>query len=58
MGVISGTVGINYAHELMHQKSRLERGWPIFFWPPCFIRISGPNICAFITCMSAPRATR
>ena len=25
MGVISGTVGINYAHELMHQKSRLER---------------------------------
>ena len=26
MGVISGTVGINYAHELMHQKSRLERG--------------------------------
>lgn len=26
MGVISGTVGINYAHELMHQKPRLERG--------------------------------
>ncbi len=26
MGVISGTIGINYAHELMHQKSRLERG--------------------------------
>jgi alkane 1-monooxygenase len=26
MGVISGTVGINYSHELMHQKSRLERG--------------------------------
>jgi alkane 1-monooxygenase len=25
MGVVSGTVGINYAHELMHQKSRLER---------------------------------
>jgi alkane 1-monooxygenase len=25
MGVISGTVGINYSHELMHQKSRLER---------------------------------
>lgn len=25
VGVISGTVGINYAHELMHQKSRLER---------------------------------
>ncbi len=25
MGVISGTIGINYAHELMHQKSRLER---------------------------------
>jgi len=24
-GVISGTVGINYAHELMHQSSRLER---------------------------------
>jgi len=25
MGIMSGTVGINYAHELMHQKSRLER---------------------------------
>ncbi len=24
-GVITGTVGINYAHELMHQKSKLER---------------------------------
>ena len=25
MGIIAGTVGINYSHELMHQKSRLER---------------------------------
>jgi alkane 1-monooxygenase len=25
MGVASGTVGINFSHELMHQKSRLER---------------------------------
>lgn len=25
MGVVSGTIGINYAHELMHQKSSLER---------------------------------
>ncbi len=25
MGVISGTVGINYSHELMHQKDKLER---------------------------------
>ncbi len=25
MGVISGTVGINYSHELMHQKSPVER---------------------------------
>ncbi|QCO55674.1 alkane 1-monooxygenase [Pseudorhodobacter turbinis] len=25
MGVVSGTVGINYSHELMHQKSKLER---------------------------------
>lgn len=25
MGVISGSVGINYAHELMHQKNRVER---------------------------------
>ena len=24
-GVFSGTIGITYAHELMHQKSRLER---------------------------------
>lgn len=25
IGVISGTIGINYSHELMHQKDRLER---------------------------------
>lgn len=25
VGVLTGTIGINYAHELMHQKSRLER---------------------------------
>lgn len=25
MGVVSGTVGINYSHELMHQKNRVER---------------------------------
>lgn len=25
VGVLSGTIGINYAHELMHQKSPLER---------------------------------
>lgn len=25
MGVISGTVGINYSHELMHQTTRFER---------------------------------
>ncbi len=25
IGIITGTVGINYSHELMHQKNRLER---------------------------------
>jgi alkane 1-monooxygenase len=25
LGVISGTIGINYSHELMHQKPRIER---------------------------------
>ncbi|WP_095588704.1 alkane 1-monooxygenase [Actibacterium ureilyticum] len=25
VGVMSGTIGINYSHELMHQKNRLER---------------------------------
>jgi alkane 1-monooxygenase len=25
MGIVSGTIGINYAHELMHQKPKLER---------------------------------
>ncbi|MDF1726873.1 MAG: alkane 1-monooxygenase [Sulfitobacter sp.] len=25
VGVVTGTVGINYSHELMHQKNRLER---------------------------------
>lgn len=27
VGVITGTVGINYSHELMHQKAKLERWW-------------------------------
>jgi len=26
VGVISGTIGINYSHELMHQNTRVERG--------------------------------
>lgn len=26
IGILSGTVGIVYAHELLHQRSRLERG--------------------------------
>ena len=26
VGVVTGTIGINYAHELMHQKDRKERG--------------------------------
>lgn len=26
VGVVTGTVGINYSHELMHQKDRRERG--------------------------------
>lgn len=25
VGVLTGTVGINYSHELMHQKNKLER---------------------------------
>jgi len=25
MGIVAGTIGITYSHELMHQKSRLER---------------------------------
>ncbi len=25
MGVVAGTIGINYSHELMHQKSKVER---------------------------------
>ena len=25
IGVISGTIGINYSHELMHQRSKIER---------------------------------
>jgi alkane 1-monooxygenase len=49
MGVVSGTIGINYAHELMHQKSRWNDGWPTSSLPRCCIRISGPNTCAFIT---------
>lgn len=26
VGVITGTIGINYSHELMHQKNKTERG--------------------------------
>ncbi len=58
MGVVSGTIGINYAHELMHQKSRLERWLPICFWPACFTRIFARSICGCITSGSARRAIR
>ncbi|MGJ8590556.1 MAG: alkane 1-monooxygenase [Yoonia sp.] len=27
VGVMTGTIGINYAHELMHQKNKIERFW-------------------------------
>lgn len=27
VGVITGTVGINFSHELMHQRNKLERWW-------------------------------
>ncbi|WP_238371779.1 alkane 1-monooxygenase [Heliomarina baculiformis] len=27
IGVVTGTMGINYSHELMHQKSRIERAF-------------------------------
>lgn len=27
VGVLTGTIGINYAHELMHQKPKVERLW-------------------------------
>lgn len=27
IGVMTGTIGINYSHELMHQKNKLERWW-------------------------------
>lgn len=26
LGIVTGTIGINYAHELVHQKGKLERG--------------------------------
>ena len=26
LGVMSGTIGINYSHEMMHQKTTVERG--------------------------------
>jgi alkane 1-monooxygenase len=32
VGVISGTIGITYAHELMHQKNRWNAGWAICCW--------------------------
>ena len=31
VGVVTGTVGINYSHELMHQKSKVER-WLAELW--------------------------
>ena len=31
VGVITGTIGINYSHELMHQKNKLERHMVDFF---------------------------
>ena len=42
LGILSGTVGIVYSHELMHQKPRMER------W-----LADGLNTCWSITAMSA-----
>ncbi len=27
VGIVTGTIGINYSHELMHQKNKIERFW-------------------------------
>jgi alkane 1-monooxygenase len=31
LGVMSGTIGINYSHEMMHQKTAVERGMADLF---------------------------
>jgi alkane 1-monooxygenase len=56
VGVITGTVGINYSHELMHQKDRGDGFWAMRFWPWCSTRISAPSTCWCITATWAPRA--
>ena len=48
VGVISGTIGINYSHELMHQKKQaraLARGPAV--GDRALFRISGPSTCLF-----------
>ena len=37
IGVLSGSVGIVYAHELMHQKNRLERWLGDLLMAWCFM---------------------
>jgi len=58
VGVMTGTIGINYAHELMHQRNRPSAGWATSCWRWCSTRTSGPSTCWCITATSARRATR
>ncbi len=56
---MSGDIGINYAHELMHQTTRLER-WlgDLLLASVLYGHFRSPSTCWCITAMSAPRATR
>ena len=57
LGVVTGMIGINYSHELMHRPTRLERGLADILLAMTLIRISKPNIFWCIISMWPPRVT-
>jgi hypothetical protein len=55
VGVITGTIGINYSHELMHPQKNLSATWRIFYYAWSCILISALSTCWFITVTSQHR---
>jgi hypothetical protein len=54
VGVISGAIGITYAHELLHQKNRPSAGSATCCWQPCSTAISARSTCRCITACRHP----
>ena len=58
LGVMSGTIGINYSHEMMHQKTAVERWMADVLLAMVLYSHFAVSICWCIIAMSEPRGIR